>query len=62
MQTPLLSACHSCVERLGDPAVRAERKPTAPRHAAMVPANYRLKLAVLGRSEAEALRRTRAAA
>jgi len=40
--------------RSGGPAAHAERKPTGPRHAGIVPANYRLKptvggLGVMGR-------------
>ena len=35
-------------ERSGGPAARAEREPTGPRHAGIVPANYRLKPTVGG--------------
>ena len=35
-------------ERSGDPAARAERVPTGPKHAGIVPANYRLKPTVGG--------------
>jgi hypothetical protein len=34
--------------RSGGPAAHAERKPTGPRHAGIVPANYRLKPTVGG--------------
>ena len=39
-------------ERSGGPAAHAERKPTGPRHAGIVPANYRLKPTVGGLGDA----------
>jgi hypothetical protein len=49
-------------EQSRSPAAHAERRLTGPYHAGTVPANHRLKLAARGRSVAESLRRTRAAA